>query len=107
MTLLPRHWEWLNQQPGGASVALRMLVDEARRRNAQRDRTRASREAAYRFMSALAGDLPGFEAATRALFASDEPRFAELVGCWPPDLAAHARMLAADGFAADASLELP
>src|ERR1700690_3457045 len=29
--LLPRHWDWLASQPGGASVALRKLVEEARR----------------------------------------------------------------------------
>src|SRR5258705_1465072 len=69
VTLLPRHLEWLNDQPGGASVALRKLVEEARRANAGRDRARRSREAAYRFMSVMAGNLPGFEEATRALFA--------------------------------------
>ena len=31
ITLLPRHWEWLARQSGGASVAIRKLVDEARR----------------------------------------------------------------------------
>ena len=30
ITLLPRHWEWLASQPGGASVALRKLVEAAR-----------------------------------------------------------------------------
>src|SRR6185295_10752956 len=69
VTLLPRHWDWLNVQPGGASVALRKLVDEARKVSGDRDRIRAAQEAAYRFMSAIAGNLPGFEEATRALFA--------------------------------------
>src|SRR4029079_4156101 len=49
-TLLPRHWEWLGTQPGGASVVLRKLVEEARRANGDADRTRAARDAAYRFM---------------------------------------------------------
>ena len=66
--MLPRHWDWLNVQPGGASVALRKLVDEARRTSGHRDRVRAAQEAAYRFLSAVAGNLPGFEEATRALF---------------------------------------
>src|SRR5438128_12353813 len=70
ITLLPRHWEWLARQPGGASVALRKLVDEARHANAEQDRVRLAREATYRFMSAMAGNLPGFEAATRPLFAA-------------------------------------
>jgi uncharacterized protein len=89
VTLLPRHWEWLNQQPGGASVALRKLVEEARRANEHRDRARQAQEAAYRFMSALAGNLPDFEEATRALFASDFDRVETLVRKWPKDVRAH------------------
>ncbi|MCI4678319.1 DUF2239 family protein [Rhodoblastus acidophilus] len=94
VTLLPRHWDWLNAQPGGASVALRKLVENARRENAESDRRREAREAAYRFLSAIAGDLPGFEEASRALFAGDRARFAENVSGWPGDVAAHARWLA-------------
>ncbi len=86
VTLLPRHWDWLNLQPGGASVALRKLVDEARRTSGDRDRVRAAQEAAYRFMSAVAGNLPGFEEATRALFAYDRRRFAQLIADWPEDV---------------------
>lgn len=94
VTLLPRHWEWLNGQPGGASVALRKLVENARRENAESDRRREAREAAYRFLSAMGGDLPGFEEAARALFAEDRPRFARIVAAWPGDVAAYARWLA-------------
>jgi uncharacterized protein len=94
VTLLPRHWDWLNAQPGGASVALRKLVEEARRTSGDRDRTRRAQEAAYRFMSAIAGDLPGFEEAARALFANDRARFAELVAHWPGDIRDHAVKLA-------------
>jgi len=86
VTLLPRHWEWLAAQPGGASQALRRLVDEARRGDRGATRKRAAREAAYRFMSAMAGDLPGFEEATRALFADDEARFREHTASWPQDV---------------------
>ncbi len=86
VTLLPRHWDWLNLQPGGASVALRKLVDEARRTSGDRDRVRAAQEAAYRFMSAVAGDLPGFEEATRALYAYDRRKFAQLIAGWPEDV---------------------
>jgi hypothetical protein len=102
VTLLPRHWEWLNGQPGGASVALRRLVDEARRHNEHRDRARESREAAYRFMSAMAGDRAGFEEATRALFAGDASRFESLVSAWPRDIASHALELANPSFAREA-----
>ncbi|HPS77137.1 MAG TPA: DUF2239 family protein [Thermoanaerobaculaceae bacterium] len=99
VTLLPRHWEWLNEQPGGASVALRKLVEVARKANEGRDRQRRAQEAAYRFMSALAGNLPGFEDAIRALFAGDRPRFDEMVEPWPPDVRDHASRLAAGAFA--------
>jgi uncharacterized protein len=95
VTLLPRHWDWLNSQPGGASVALRKLVEEARHVNQGRDRVRQSQEAAYRFMSVLAGNQPGFEEATRALFAANPARFDELVEPWPADVRDHARKLAA------------
>ncbi|MDB5503541.1 MAG: hypothetical protein JWR89_3443 [Tardiphaga sp.] len=98
VTLLPRHWEWLNARPGGASVALRKLVDDARRANADRDRQRAARDAAYHFMSAMAGDRPGFEEASRALFADDTARFADLTAAWPADIRDHiGRLMAAAG----------
>jgi hypothetical protein len=100
VTLLPRHWEWLARQPGGASVALRRLVDEARHVHADRDALRAAREATYRFMTAIAGDLPGFEEATRALFAGEHARFDELVASWPEDLRAHLGKLAAAAWSA-------
>jgi uncharacterized protein len=101
VTLLPRHWEWLGAQPGGASVALRKLVDEARRANAGKDRVRQSQEAAYRFMSAMAGNEPGFEEATRALFAGNGARLDELIEPWPSDVRDHAKKLAAAALARD------
>ncbi|QAU23453.1 DUF2239 family protein [Dyella sp. M7H15-1] len=100
VTLLPRHWDWLAKQPGGASVALRKLVDEARRANVERDNRRAAHERAYHFMSAMAGDLPGFEEATRALFADDRGRFGEQIVSWPDDVRDHAFAL---GFFDDVS----
>ena len=98
VTLLPRHWDWLNSQPGGASVALRKLVEEARRVNSGKDKMRHSKEVAYRFMSAMAGNFPGFEEATRALFAGDSERFNSLVTSWPIDILDHARKLAEAAF---------
>jgi len=89
VTLLPRHWEWLAAQPGGASSALRRLVEEARRRDGGAGDLRQRREAQYRAMLALAGDLPGFEEASRALFAGDEAGFAERIGQWPADVGAY------------------
>jgi uncharacterized protein len=94
ITLLPRHWEWLGTQPGGASVALRKLVEQARRAGGEQDRRRTARDAAYHFMSAMAGDLPGFEEASRALFADDHRRFGELIAAWPGDVRDHIIKLA-------------
>ncbi|MBN2420559.1 MAG: DUF2239 family protein [Deltaproteobacteria bacterium] len=98
VTLLPRHWDWLNSQPGGASVALRRLIEEARRENSGKDRVRHSQEVTYRFMSAMAGNFPGFEEATRALFAGDSERFNSLVAQWSVDIRDHARKLAEAAF---------
>lgn len=86
VTLLPRHWEWLAAQPGGASVALRKLVEEARRANGEKDRRRLANERAYHFMSAMAGDMHGFEEATRALFANDLSRLRVQLAAWPKDV---------------------
>jgi uncharacterized protein len=94
VTLLPRHWEWLGAQPGGASVALRKLVEAARRASGDRDRSRAARDAAYHFMSVMAGNLAGFEEASRALFADDRRRFVELIAGWPGDIRDHIVWLA-------------
>jgi hypothetical protein len=98
ITLLPRHWEWLAQQSGGASVALRKLVDEARRASEDGNRVRRAQDAAYRFMSAMAGDKPHCEDAIRALFAGDPARFEKLIAAWPADVRDHALMLAERAF---------
>jgi hypothetical protein len=102
VTLLPRHWEWLNGQPGGASVALRRLVEAARVAGEDHDRMRRAQESTYRFMTALAGNLPAYEDATRALFANDGPRFDDLTAQWPTDVRDHARALSQPAFGASA-----
>jgi uncharacterized protein len=96
VTLLPRHWEWLADQPGGASASLRRLVETARRHD--QGSPRQAREAAYRFMSALAGDLPDFEEATRALFADEQARFDNLIAAWPAAVRDHCRRMTANAF---------
>lgn len=98
VTLLPRHWQWLSAQPGGASAALRRLVDEARRTHAGRDAQRATAERAYRFMSAIAGHEPGFEEASRALFAHDATKFVSHIQTWPHDVRIHLERLAQGAF---------
>lgn len=104
VTLLPRHWDWLATQPGGASVALRKLVEDATRANAAKDRVRASQNAAYRFMSVMAGNRVGFEEALRALFAGDAKRFDRLVHAWPEHIRDHAKKFAADALAREKSV---
>lgn len=94
VTLLPRHWDWLAEQPGGASAALRRLVEAARRDDQGETEARTAREATYRFISAMAGDLPGFEEAARALFAGDAEGFGRQIAHWPGDLRAYALKLA-------------
>ena len=98
VTLLPRHWEWLAGQPGGASVALRKLVEQARRASAFANRVRQAQDAAYRFMSIMAGDLTNYEEATRALFAADRTTFAGLTASWPGDIRGHLLHLAEAAF---------
>lgn len=100
ITLLPRHWQWLAEQPGGASVTLRKLVEHARHANVDKDILRVGKESAYRFISTLAGDFAGFEEASRALFANEPARFAALVSEWPNDVRAHALKLANRAFEA-------
>lgn len=106
VTLLPRHWEWLASQPGGASVALRKLVEAASRAAEGPDRIRTAREAAYRFASAMAGDLAGFEDAMRALFAGDDEAFEARIEAWPGDIAAQLRTYAAEAFGPDQPSDL-
>jgi uncharacterized protein len=109
VTLLPRHWDWLATQRGGASVALRRLVEEAAKDRGGQEKRRLAQEAAYRFMSALAGDRPHYEDAVRALFADDAAGFAERVAPWPADVRDYATKLAAGAFGAgaDASAARP
>jgi hypothetical protein len=101
VTLLPRHWEWLGSQPGGASVTLRRLVDESRKASEGRVSVRASRENAYRFMSEMAGDFAGFEEASRALFAGDLLKFENRVAPWPEDVRLQLAKLAAASWSAE------
>ena len=98
VTLLPRHWDWLGSQPGGASVALRKLVEEARRAYAGRDRVRQAQDAAYRFMTTMAGDAPGFEEALRALFSGKLDDFEKRTAAWPAGVREQAKKLAAGAF---------
>ena len=105
VTLLPRHWDWLGSQPGGASVALRKLVEEARRAHAAKDRVRLAQNAAYRFMTTMAGDAPGFEEALRALFSGSLDDFEKRIAAWPAGVREQAKKLAAGAFRREAAAE--
>jgi uncharacterized protein len=94
VTLLPRQWDWLSTQPGGASAILRRLVDEAARKDKPAQQRRAAQEAAYHFMLAIAGNLPSYEEALRALFADNIPQMKRLIVDWPRDIREHALKLA-------------
>lgn len=94
VTLLPRHWDWLATQPGGASAALRRLVEAARRESVDADQARRSQEAVHRAMTALGGNLPGYEEALRALYSGDRERFDGLIAAWPADISAYLHALA-------------
>jgi hypothetical protein len=96
ISLLPRHWEWLEEQPNGASAALRRLVDQARTQDQASNRVRLAVEAAGRFMSAIAGNFTGYEEATRALYARDRSRLEELTASWPQDVRQHMLRLLGD-----------
>lgn len=103
VTLLPRHWDWLAAQPGGASVALRRLVEEASRALPDRDRRRQAQESAYRFATVMAGDAAGYEEAIRALFAGDAEGFRVHTAGWPADVRDHAMNLSAGALSSPGS----
>lgn len=98
ITLLPRHWEWLDTQRGGASAALRRLIDQARKELAGEDAARAAQDRTNRFLTTLAGNLPGFEDAIRALYARDQERFEHQLTGWPADLRRVAKQFADDAW---------
>jgi hypothetical protein len=105
VSLLPRHWEWLESQPQGISGALRRLVDEARKRAPAKELARLAREAAGRIMWSLAGDLPGFEEASRALYAIERKRFEALTRPWPKDVRDYILQIADPSFVTEPAEE--
>ncbi|MFL0809060.1 MAG: DUF2239 family protein [Agarilytica sp.] len=98
VTLLPRHWEWLDSQRGGASASLRKLIDQARREHSRADAVRLAQDRSNRFLSAIAGDLPDYEDVTRALYAGNETDYRNLIKIWPKDVRHCAWEFAKDAF---------
>jgi hypothetical protein len=105
VSLLPRHWEWLEAQPHGISAGIRRLVEEARKQNPGEQRARKGREALNKFMTAIAGNRPNYEEATRALFAPDYARFEELIADWPEDIRAHLLRVLEDSLASSSDAD--
>ena len=89
VSLLPRHWEWLESQPSKASGTLRRLVESAMKSESREDRSRRRLEAAGRFMWSMAGNFEGFEEASRALYAGNRAGFAKRIASWPADIRQH------------------
>ena len=100
VSLLPRHWEWLASQQGGASATMRKLIEEARKRSSTRISVKQIQERAYRFMSVVAGDMKGYEEALRALYKADRKSFLLHTQDWPADVRSHAIELAKPVFEA-------
>jgi hypothetical protein len=107
VTLLPRHWAWLNSQRGSASATLRRLVDDARKASVGTDRVHRAQDAAYRFMYDRAGNAPGFEEAMRSLYAADRDGFLAATEGWPGDVRDYARELASGAFTAPSGPDAP
>lgn len=105
VSLLPRHWEWLEAEPQGISASLRRLVEEARKHNPAEQRARKGQEALNRFMTAIAGNRPNYEEATRALFASEHARLEELIADWPEDIRAHLLRVLEDSLLPNADVD--
>ena len=93
VTLLPQQWEWLASQSGGASVTLRKLVEEAKKKNQGRDQVRRLQESTHRFMTVMAGNLPQFEEALRALYGRDKIKFEKITKLWPKDIREHTHLM--------------
>ncbi|MBN2573170.1 MAG: DUF2239 family protein [Deltaproteobacteria bacterium] len=103
VSLLPRHWEWLERQPSGISAALRRLVDQAAKSHPGKERARRIRTALSQFLLGMAGNRPNYEEACRALFAGDVARFETLVQRWPKDIREYAVHQAREAARADPS----
>lgn len=97
ISLLPNHWEWLLNQDGGSSAVIRNLIDE-KMKSRSKDKVKSAQETTYKFLSAIAGDLPNFEEAIRFLYRKDKKKFSELISSWPKDIIKYSMMLASDVF---------
>ncbi len=86
VTLLPRHWDWLAAQRGGASATIRRLIEDARKRRSETLTAAEAREGVHRFLTEMAGDREGYEEALRALYRSDIAGVRAIADAWPEDI---------------------
>lgn len=93
VTLLPRHWEWLAAQRGGASATLRRLVELAAKDSISIETRKSAQNATYRFLQNIAGDFENYEEVLRAIFADDFEKMRKLMQNWPQDIQNYAQKL--------------
>lgn len=86
VSLLPRHWEWLASQSGGASATLRRLIEVEVKTTSTNPSPKLVQERTYKVMNVMAGDLRGYEEALRALYKRDEKAFLKEIAQWPSDV---------------------
>ncbi len=86
ITLLPRHWQWLESQAKSASASLRLLVEEAMKQDGGEADIKKNLAVTDRIMMTMAGDLAHFEEASRALNQRNVERFEDSVASWPEDI---------------------
>ena len=99
ITLLPRHWDWLAQQTGGASVAIRKLVEEARR-DRRGHAIASARRRKRPIVSCRRWPATGRISKRRSARCSPDDRagFEKLIAGWPADVRDHAAGLAERAF---------
>ena len=59
-----------------------------------------AQERTHKFMFSIAGDLPCYEEALRALYAKDKKKFKEQIAAWPGDIREYTKRMAAPVFEA-------
>lgn len=90
VSLLPKHWEWLACQSGGASAEIRRLVEKAMKQTQAASTVKMAQEKTFRFLNTIAGNFPNFEEAIRSLYRRDLNAFEQIIKFWPVDIKDHA-----------------
>ncbi len=93
ISLLPRHWDWLQRQRQSASATIRRLIEAAMKEASPEEKTREAIDAAGKFLWTMAGNLSDFEEASRALYAQKWHILDAITAAWPEDIAKHLNMM--------------